>query len=190
LSTCWTILSLPEKKTERIKNAHAHSSGRVDAVDPSAVTPDGRLPNADVGPPGSDPADAAHLRAIFNRMGFDDREIVALSGAHALGRCHATASGYDGPWTATPTTFSNLYFSFLKQVEWTRRDWSGPFQYEDGSGKFMMLPPDLALIKDSKFKKYVNVYAKDQARIFADFSKAFNNMEELGTANLKATKWA
>jgi cytochrome c peroxidase len=63
-------------------------SGRVDAVDATAVTPDGRLPNADSGPPGADPSDAAHLRKIFNRMGFDDQEIVALSGAHALGRCH------------------------------------------------------------------------------------------------------
>lgn len=62
------------------------SSGRVDALDPSAVTPDGRLPGADSGEPGSDPSDAAHLRTIFNRMGFDDQEIVALSGAHALGR--------------------------------------------------------------------------------------------------------
>lgn len=62
------------------------SSGRVDALDPSAVTPDGRLPNADSGPPGADPSDAAHLRTIFNRMGFNDQDIVALSGAHALGR--------------------------------------------------------------------------------------------------------
>ena len=30
------------------------SSGRVDAMDPSAVTPDGRLPNADSGPKGAD----------------------------------------------------------------------------------------------------------------------------------------
>lgn len=49
------------------------SAGRVDALDASAVTPDGRLPNADSGPPGADPADAAHLRTIFNRMGFNDQ---------------------------------------------------------------------------------------------------------------------
>lgn len=77
----------------------------MDAMDPFGVTPDGRLPNADSGPPGADPSDAAHLRTIFNRMGFNDQEIVCLSGAHALGRCHPNASGYDGPWTATPTTF-------------------------------------------------------------------------------------
>ena len=54
------------------------SAGRVDALDPSAVTPDGRLPNADSGPAGADPTDAAHLRTIFNRMGFDDQASLAL----------------------------------------------------------------------------------------------------------------
>ena len=33
------------------------------------------------------------------RMGFNDQEIVALSGAHTLGRCHADRSGFVGPWT-------------------------------------------------------------------------------------------
>ena len=77
------------------------SYGRVDEMDPSAVTPDGRLPNADVGD-GPGPKERDHLRKIFGRMGFKDQEIVALSGAHALGRCHADASGYVGPWSGTP----------------------------------------------------------------------------------------
>jgi hypothetical protein len=40
-------------------------------------------------------------------MGFNDREIVALLGAHALGRCHTDRSGYWGPWTFAENTFSN-----------------------------------------------------------------------------------
>lgn len=40
-----------------------------------------------------------HVRDVFYRMGFNDREIVALVGAHTLGRCHTTASGYSGPWS-------------------------------------------------------------------------------------------
>ncbi|KAL7496069.1 hypothetical protein ACHAWT_006359 [Skeletonema menzelii] len=177
---------LPSKNWEDLP----FHGGRVDALDPSAVTPDGRLPGADSGPPGADPSDAAHLRTIFNRMGFNDQEIVALSGAHALGRCHTTASGYDGPWTPTPTMFNNLYFSLLDSVKWTPRDWKGPFQYEDEGKTLMMLPTDLVLIQDDEFKKYVSVYAKDQAKFFADFSKAFNKLEELGTKGLKSTTWA
>jgi cytochrome c peroxidase len=103
---------------------------------------------------------------------------------------HTTASGYDGPWTPTPRSFDNLYFSLLDTVKWTKRDWNGPFQYEDEGKKLMMLPTDLVLIQDDDFKKYVSMYAKDQALFFARFSKAFNKLEELGTKGLKATTWA
>ena len=40
-------------------------------------------------------------------MGFNDRDIVALSGAHTLGRCHLQRSGFDGPWTRNPLKFDN-----------------------------------------------------------------------------------
>ena len=56
-------------------------------------TPDGRLPGADAGDHGKEKT-AQHIRDIFYRMGFNDQEIVALSGAHALGRCHTDRSGY------------------------------------------------------------------------------------------------
>lgn len=45
--------------------------------------------------------------------GFNDQEIVALAGAHAVGRCHTDRSGFDGPWTFSPVTFSNEYFKLL-----------------------------------------------------------------------------
>jgi len=164
-------------------------AGRTDQP-VAAVTPDGRLPNADVGPAGTDPSDAQHLRDVFYRMGFNDQEIVALSGAHALGRCHTTASGYDGPWTPTPTTFNNAYFTLLKNLDWTKRDWSGPFQYEDGGKTLMMLPTDLVLLKDKKFLKYVDLYAKDARQFDRDFAAAFHKLLELGTSGLAPTEWA
>lgn len=165
------------------------SSGRVDAMDPSSVTPDGRLPSADSGKPGADQADADHLRSIFGRMGFNDQEIVALSGAHALGRCNVENSGYDGPWTWTPTRFNNVYFKFLLRPVWQQREWDGPFQYQDSLKQFMMLPTDFALIEDDKFLKYVEMYADDEKKFFEDFSKAFFKLENLGTKNLVPTKW-
>ena len=48
------------------------SPGRSDKVDGAACPEDGRLPDASKGAP--------HIRDVFNRMGFNDREIVALSG--------------------------------------------------------------------------------------------------------------
>ena len=110
-------------------------AGRVDAMTPDAVTPDGRLPEADAGRP---EATAASLRQVFGRMGFDDREIVALSGAHALGRCHSENSGYVGPWQGAPTIVSNVYFKLLaKQTKaeyWTPDDRYSKLQYRDKSG--------------------------------------------------------
>ncbi|CAB9525067.1 c peroxidase, mitochondrial [Seminavis robusta] len=165
------------------------SSGRTDQPE-EFITPDGRLPNADSGPPLADKSDADHLRTIFYRMGFNDQEIVALSGAHALGRCHETASGYVGPWTFTPTTFNNAYFTLLTSLKWIPKDWSGPPQYVDGgTGKLMMLPSDLVLLEDKPFLKWVNVYAKDGAKFDKDFAKVFQKLEELGTKGLKATEW-
>ncbi|KAG1667133.1 hypothetical protein FOA52_004128 [Chlamydomonas sp. UWO 241] len=43
-------------------------AGRLDEMDPSTVTPDGRLPDADSGNPTKTAAD---LRAVFARMGFE-----------------------------------------------------------------------------------------------------------------------
>lgn len=162
----------------------AWGSGRKDSMDPADVTPDGRLPAADSGSAGADPTDASHLRTIFGRMGFNDQEIVALSGAHALGRCHTTASGYDGPWTPTPTLFNNAYFTLLTSVEWTPKKWEGPYQYEAANGSIMMLPTDIALVKDKKFAKYVKAYAKDEALFMKDFSAAFSKLLSLGTSGL------
>ena len=60
--------------------------GRLDVSAPEQCPKEGNLPDAK--PPfGGGARDApTHLRSIFYRMGFSDREIVALSGAHTLGR--------------------------------------------------------------------------------------------------------
>ena len=160
------------------------TAGRSDAADGSTSPPDGRLPDADKGSLGGT---VAHLRAIFYRMGFDDRDIVALSGAHALGRCHEEASGYWGPWTFAETTFSNEYFRLLLAETWTLktthngRTWKGPDQFEDSSGKLMMLPSDIALCWDKTFRAYVILYSKDEEQFFKDFSRAFGKLLALGT---------
>lgn len=156
--------------------------GRTDS--PVATTvPDGRLPDADKG---SCKATNSHIRDIFGRMGFSDREIVALCGAHSVGRCHTDASGYWGPWTYGETTFSNEYYRLLLDEKWTEKKthegkpWKGPLQYETKDGKVMMLPADVALIQDPEFKKVVEMYKKDETLFFKDFASAFSKLLELG----------
>jgi cytochrome c peroxidase len=157
--------------------------GRSDAKDESSCPPDGSLPDASKGCP--------HLRDVFaKRMGFTDREIVCLSGAHTLGRCHSDRSGYLGPWTRAPTTFSNLFFKELLENEWTPKKWNGPLQYENSkSGSdLMMLPTDMALLDDKNFRRYVEAYAKDEQLFFDDFAKAFEKLLELGVPFGKRTQ--
>lgn len=133
-----------------------------------------RLPDAAQG--------AQHIRDIFYRMGFNDQEIVALSGAHNLGRCHRDRSGFEGPWVVNPTRFSNQYFRLLTTRKWTPKKWDGPLQYETvvAGKELMMLPTDLALIEDDKFRPYVEQYAKDQKLFFKDFAAAFGKLIDLG----------
>ena len=38
--------------------------------------------------------------------------------------------------------------------------------------------------RQAKFKKYVDVYAKDQKKFFVDFAAAFEKLEGLGTSGL------
>lgn len=104
----------------------------------------------------------------------------------AVGRCHTDRSGFWGPWNFSPTTFSNLYFVELTTKKWSKKSkheggkWTGPTQYEDPTGKIMMLPTDMALLWDGKFKKYVLEYAKDEEKFFRDFASAFGRLLELG----------
>ncbi|EQC28335.1 cytochrome c peroxidase [Saprolegnia diclina VS20] len=151
--------------------------GRKDAKVGEQVTPDDRLPAGDKG---SKPSTISHIRDVFYRMGFNDREIVALVGAHAVGRCYPSRSGYSGPWTRAETTFSNEYFRELIENKWTIKKWKGPEQYEDPTGDLMMLPADMAFLWDPEFKKYVELYAKDEDLWHKDFAKAFQKLTENG----------
>jgi len=152
-----------------------HTICRTDRT--SGVPENGRLPDASQG--------AAHLRDVFYRMGFNDQEIVALSGAHTLGRCHLARSGYDGPWTTKPLNFDNEYFVNLLNRTWrksSRTGPNGPMQYEDAeTSTLMMLPTDIALRDDPAFRPHVERYARDEQVFFDEFASAFAKLLALGT---------
>ncbi|MCJ1311805.1 hypothetical protein MMC25_005478 [Agyrium rufum] len=151
--------------------------GRTDYVDDSKLPPRGRLPD---GAQGSD-----HLRHIFGRMGFSDQEIVCLSGAHNLGRCHSDRSGFEGAWVNNPTRFSNQYFRLLRSLDWKEKTLpNGMKQFanydEDLDVELMMLPTDIALQRDPAFSPWVKKYAEDIDLFFADFAEVFAKLMELG----------
>eukprot|EP00908_Phaeocystis_cordata_P008339 Transcript_18995.p2 GENE.Transcript_18995~~Transcript_18995.p2 ORF type:complete len:236 (+),score=50.48 Transcript_18995:480-1187(+) len=154
-------------------------AGRVDGAEGAAV-PHGRLPDGALG--------ARHLRTVFYRMGFDDEDIVALSGAHTLGRCHADRSGFEGPWTSAPLSFDTEYYQLLLECEWTPAaapTTGKPQMACAAEPSLMMLHTDVALVTDARFKPHVERFAKDQAAFFAAFAKAFARLQENGHANLQ-----
>ncbi|KAK3158178.1 hypothetical protein QOZ80_2AG0133850 [Eleusine coracana subsp. coracana] len=149
--------------------------GRVDVTAPEQCPPEGRLPDASP----RDPAE--HLRNVFYRMGLDDKEIVALSGAHTLGRSRPDRSGWgkpetkytkDGPgepggqsWTVEWLKFDNSYFRDIKE----QRD-----------KDLLVLATDAALFEDPSFKVYAEKYAEDKEAFFKDYAEAHAKLSDLG----------
>ena len=132
--------------------------GRSDAQGPEHCHPEGNLPaGAAPWPTGGDAA--GHLRAVFHRMGFTDGEIVALSGAHTVGRAHAARSGLNhkaetkytsggglpkgsmtpggSSWTPNWIVFDNSYFKLVK---------------DKADSECLILETDSVLFEDEKFK--------------------------------------
>ncbi len=128
--------------------------------DKPAPPPEGRLPDATKG--------CDHLRQVFGtQMGLSDKDIVALSGGHTLGRCHKERSGFEGPWTSNPLIFDNSYFKELLSGE------------KEG---LLQLPSDIALLKDPVFLPLVEKYAADEDAFFEDYAEAHLKLSELGFA--------
>ncbi|GER34836.1 ascorbate peroxidase [Striga asiatica] len=119
---------------------------------------EGRLPDATQG--------SDHLRDVFiKQMGLTDKDIVALSGGHTLGRAHKERSGFEGPWTENPLIFDNSYFKELLEGD------------KDG---LLKLPSDKALLSDPCFRPLVEKYAADEDAFFADYAESHLKLSELG----------
>jgi len=153
--------------------------GRKDAAsaDESVESQVGRLPDGDKGCP--------HLREIFHPKGFDDKDIVALSGAHTVGAMHADRSGFEGKWTEDYLKFDNSYFTEMlnKKYEAETTAQGCPQNRNKESGTVMLIS-DLALLEDP-FRQHVEAYAKDQSVFFDDFTKAWVKLQENGCSDLR-----
>ncbi|KAE8656328.1 L-ascorbate peroxidase T [Hibiscus syriacus] len=148
--------------------------GRLDASNPDHCPEEGRLPAAGA----SSPAD--HMRKVFYRMGFNDKEIVALSGHIHLGEPDQNVAVGVNPkpsirnmgrstgrqsWTVQWLKFDNSYFKEIK----AKRD-------ED----LLVMPTDAVLFEDPSFKLYAEKYAEYQDTFFKDFSEAHAKLSNLG----------
>lgn len=155
--------------------------GRKDAASSaeSVESQVGRLPDGDKGCP--------HLREIFHPKGFSDKDIVALSGAHTVGKCHGDRSGFDGQWTEDHLKFDNSYFTEMLAKEYADETTAAgcPQKKHAASGTIMLIS-DLALL-EAPFREHVEAYAKDQEAFFKDFVTVWVKLQENGCTGLRDT---
>lgn len=179
--------------------------GRVDVTAAAQCPPEGRLPGAYPPFPGNVDA-ATHLRQVFGRMGFSDSEIVALSGAHTLGRAFKERSGVvaEGYGKATATRFTHPETGRPRHdgaagvgmaggrswtEQWLRFDNSyyagglrnGALPAAPHDASLLLMPTDAVLHTDPVFHKTTLRYAHDQLAFFADFASAHAKLAECGS---------
>ncbi|CAM9475481.1 unnamed protein product [Phaeothamnion confervicola] len=167
--------------------------GRVDASSSEDCTPDGRLPAGGKPYPDSD-TPQGHLRNVFYRMGLGDMEIVALSGAHTMGRAYKNRSGFgaektkftsgdvipraDGKagygnpggssWTEKWLAFDNSYFQARTVAD------------PEADAELLKLETDSSIFDDDGFRPFALKYKKSQDDFFKDYAIAHKKLSELG----------
>jgi len=171
------------------------SYGRKDA---DMCPPEGNLPAGNAPfPRGVDAKQ--HLRDVFHRMGFNDRDIVALSGAHTMGRAFKERSGTSshgyGEKNGTKYTSSDDYVArgdgkkgigMAGGQSWTQQwlTFDNSYFREEPSGDLMMLETDKIIREDPDFKPHFERYAKSQEEFFKDYADVHKRLSELGSTFL------
>lgn len=160
--------------------------GRKDAPGPESKTPDGNLPSGGAPWPKGASSPGQHLRDVFYRMGLDDRDIVALSGAHTLGRAKPSRSGFGREITKYTTTGPNGETvtpggaSFTRQWLTFTNDYYQNLLAAEKDPELLELETDSALVTDEGFRPFVEKYANDEKAFFDDYAAAHKKMSELG----------
>jgi len=145
----------------------------------------------------------------------DSETVALIGGGHAFGKTHgacpaghgpspkedptnpwpglcgdgkganAFTSGFEGPWTPTPTHWDNEYFKQLASLDWeVHKGPGGHFQWRvanatspaapgpaGGKQDVMMLTSDISLTKDTSYAQIVRAWAKEAS----DFDEAFKH---------------
>ncbi|KAL9188430.1 hypothetical protein ACHAXT_006808 [Thalassiosira profunda] len=135
--------------------------------------------------------DSDGLRLYFGALGLSEKELVALCGAHDLGR-HVTLLDMPKsclkdltreclenapvlmPFVAEePDGFSNTYYK--KLLRWYNR------KIELGEAGF--IPTDVNLVVDPGLRQYVQQFAGDERDFFATFGVAYQKLVDAGATS-------
>lgn len=173
--------------------------GRIDTASEAQCPAAGNLPDAMAPFGDGSPDPATHLRNVFYRMGLDDEAIVALSGAHTLGRAWKERSGTVAHGVTNPTAYTaknavaradgKVGVGLPGGQSWTK-NWltfdNSYFKATGGDAQLLRLPTDSILATDPGFKPWFNRFAANQAAFFQSYAKAHKALSELGSAFMPA----
>jgi catalase (peroxidase I) len=148
--------------------------GRIDATDGSMCPPEDRLP--------MDDASATEVQNIFYRMGLNDRELVALMGAHSVGHTYPENSGFPYmQWDNSPNKFDNTYYRFLLDFGW-QFDKTGDVEFYYNRSWIMLLT-DYILRTQPELRTVAEEYAADEEHWHREFAQAFKKLTEFGLSD-------
>ena len=156
--------------------------GRVDEMDPAAVTPDGRLLNADVGD-GPGPKERDHLRAYLQIADPTTRR-SSRSAPRRRPSMPRRRLRVRRPVVRNPAALQQQLLRPAQGFEVGAQRRGGQVPVQGSQPPAHDAAERHRAIEDAKFKKYVDVYAKDQKKFFADFAAAFGEAGEPRTSGL------
>eukprot|EP00444_Apocalathium_aciculiferum_P062944 CAMPEP_0183599018 /NCGR_PEP_ID=MMETSP0371-20130417/179220_1 /TAXON_ID=268820 /ORGANISM="Peridinium aciculiferum, Strain PAER-2" /LENGTH=386 /DNA_ID=CAMNT_0025811081 /DNA_START=43 /DNA_END=1203 /DNA_ORIENTATION=- len=162
--------------------------GRLDGIPTELAPPPFGLPDAFPEDP------AAHVREVFYKYdNMTDEDIVALSGAHTVGRLFEDRSGAvkeaSGGTNGTKYTKRGAP-ELMNHLTTGGRSWTKNWNVFDNSyytdmdkndPEVIYLPTDKVLMTDPSFRPITEKFAADQAAFFASYAKAHKKLSELGS---------
>jgi len=145
----------------------AFKYGRADSPDCSACSAamEERLPNEQLG--------LSHVIDVFGtRMGFTNKEIVALMGAHSVGRMDPHVAGHAGVWDGSMSLLDGAYYDDMINRPWVR------FKVDETTGVANSLVSDKAI--SAPYPNDVHDATKMEWRISGDSdTSAFSTQQKL-----------
>jgi len=146
----------------------------------------------------------------------DTETVALVGGGHAFGKCHGACprspgqppsqninypwighcgtgkgadtvtSGIEGPWTTTPTKWSNEFFKVLRHYPWERHFGPGgkwQWRIPNATGELasvMRLTTDVAFMADDAYRKIVDEFASNLDALEAAFDAAWFKLTHRG----------
>jgi len=163
--------------------------GRQDGIPSDLAPPPFGLPG--VCDKGEDAA--AHLKEVFYKYNMDDKDIVALSGAHTLGRAFADRSGTvkegsGGPYTQYTDKKCPLYGGDKSLTQggrswtknWTKFDNSYFADMGKNDPECIAFATDKILMAAPEFKVHFDKFASNQQEFFNAYKVSHKKLSELG----------